>query len=308
MAITPSRFRAPEVTPKTARWYAKFANLAAATQWFDNEQHNLVRMCELATWASRPDICWRLAYALRDFYFRTKRWAPWIRTHQLALDAAAQCEDRWAEAVTRNNLGLAYAETEQFGPANEQYARALEIFRELGDRYGEANAIGHQAWVMHCVGRNSAAIRLGGTALRFYESHNVNRNAAITLRTIALAEAAVGNFDAALGHLDRALKIFAEEGLVLDETMTLNCIGEVYAQAPDPARATKNFRAARRLGRRGGSTFEQARALRGLAAAAAAVGRPDEAARLVNQAQTLHAGYRPVPRQTARLRDTSGAH
>lgn len=297
LTITPNRFRASQVTPVAARWYAIFKDDAAA-QWFDDEQHNLVHMCELAMAQGRPDLCWRLAYTLRDFYFRTKLWTPWIRTHEIALDAAGQCDDRWAVAVTRNNLGLAYAETERYGPAVEQYGKALELFHELNDGYGEANTIGHQAWVMHCLGRHRTAIRQGLTALWFYEAHGMRRNAAITLRTVALAEAALRNFDTALGYLQRALQVFTEEGLVLDETMTLNCLGEVYARAPDPAGSTKHFRAARRRGRDGGSTFEQARALRGLAAVATAAGRPAEAARLIHQAQALHAGYRLVPRQS----------
>lgn len=297
LMITPSRHRLAAVQPEPAHWYAAFADAAAAARWLHDEQDNLVHVCELAVALDRPDVCWRLAYALRDFYFRTKRWGPWIRTHRLALNAAERCAEPWAMAVTMNNLGLAYAETEQYVLAADQYTRALQLFRELGDGYGMANAIGHQAWVLHCLGQHDVAIQLGRTALRFYEEHNVRRNAAITLRTIALAEAAARAFDAAIGHLHHAQGIFAAEGLVLDETMTLNCIGEVYAEAADPARSVKHFRAAHRLGQTGGSTFEQARALRGLAAAAAASGHREEAARLVGEAHLLHAGYRLVPRQ-----------
>ncbi|GAA0902395.1 helix-turn-helix domain-containing protein [Virgisporangium aurantiacum] len=307
LIVTPGRFRAPQVQPEAARWYAKFVNPAAAARWLDDEQHNLVRICEVAA-TERPDVCWRMAFALRDFFFRTKRWDPWIRTHRLALDAADRCADGWAVAVTLNSLGLAYAETGQFVLASEQYVRAMKIFQDMGDEYGAANTVGHQAWILHCRGRNPAAIRLGRRALQFYEDHHVARNAAITLRTIALAEAATGNFDTALEHLHRAHEIFVGESLVLDETMTLNCLGEVYAQAQDPARSRKHFRAARRLARVSGSTFEQARALRGLAAASAAVGHSNEAARLVDQAQSLHAGYLLIPSQAVGRRHKSGAN
>ncbi|WP_343869641.1 helix-turn-helix domain-containing protein [Dactylosporangium roseum] len=299
LIVTPSRFRAPQVRPEPADWYAKFADAEAATRWFDDEQSAFVGVCELAA-VDRPDICWRLAYALRDYYFRTKRWAPWVRTHVLALAAAVQCDDPWAVAVTCNNLGLAYAETERFEAAAVQYARALELFSSLDDGYGAANTIGHQAWLAHCLGHQPTAIRLGLQALRFYERHDVSRNAAITLRTVALAEAADREFDAALGHLYRAREIFSAEGLMLDEVMTLNCIGEVYAQTLNLARSAKYFRSARRLGRTAGSTFEQARALCGLACVEATAGRAQHAALLVDQAHTLHTGYHPVPRQATR--------
>lgn len=301
LIVTPSRFRAAKVRPGPADWFATFADTVAATRWFDDEQSAFVRVCELAA-VDRPDICWRLAYALRDYYFRTKRSAPWVRTHVLALDAATRCDDAWAIAVTCNNLGLAYAETEQFELAAAQYARALEIFVNLDDGYGAANTIGHQAWLAHCLGHQPAAIRLGLEALRFYERHDVNRNAAITLRTVALAEAADREFDAALGHLYRAREIFSAADLMLDEVMTLNCIGEVFSQMSELARSAKHFRAARRLGRTVGSTFEQARALCGMAGVEAAAGRAQHAALLVDQAHALHTGYRPVPRQATRKR------
>lgn len=112
---------------------------------------------------------------------------------------------------------------------------------------------------------------------------------------------------AELGHPHRASEIFAGAGLVLDETMTLNRIGDVCAQALDLAQSTKQFRTARRARPNRQPYVRTAPGSARTHHGGSRRGRPDEATRLVDQAHTLHAGYRPVPRQTVRRRETSGA-
>ncbi|KUL34495.1 hypothetical protein ADL15_15545 [Actinoplanes awajinensis subsp. mycoplanecinus] len=310
LLITPGRFRVPAVTPGPATAFARFTNPQAAARWLDEEQHNLARIVELAADSGHPEISWKLAYALRDFFFRTKQWATWVRTHEIALASAITCGDRWAIAVTRGNLGLAYAETERFPEAQEQYEEALRLFRGLADPYGEANTLGHQAWVMHCLAKYREAGELCRAALAFYEDRGLRRNAAITLRTMALAESALGMHRLALAHLDQARVIFAEDKLLLDETMTHNCLGEVHSRIADLTAARKHFRLAQKRGVRGGSTYEQARALRGLAELALRAGRPEQAEVFGRQAERLYAGHVPVRHRAPRPRrplDDAGA-
>lgn len=295
ITATPERHRELPVRPGPADWYADFDGAAAASRWFDLEQDNLVHICELAAAIGRHDACWKLAYAMRDHFFRTTSWRPWIRTHQLALASARHCHDQWAVAVTLNNLGLAYAITDRCDLADQHYAEALDIFRDLDDRYGEANTIGHQAWTAYCRRDYRTAIDKGTAALAFYREAGVLRNAAITLRTIGLAEAAIDLVDAAVEHLQEALKIFVEVGLVLDEAMALNCLGDVVAPAHNRQESVDFYRRALYRARVGGSTHEQARALRGLADAASVAGQTSAALRLAAQAAALAGGSPAAP-------------
>jgi tetratricopeptide (TPR) repeat protein len=112
----------------------------------------------------------------------------------------------------------------------------------------------------------------------------------------------MGDFDEALHHLQQALEVFQDEQLVLDQTMTLNSIAEIYARTPDPAASRRHFHEAYRQGSHGGSTFQQARALSGLAAAAATAGQPDRAAVLIRRAEALNAGLPVVSHRTPRQR------
>jgi tetratricopeptide (TPR) repeat protein len=155
---------------------------------------------------------------------------------------------------------------------------------------------------MHCLRQFREAGELCRAALEFYEGRGLRRNTAITLRTMALAESALGIHRLALEHLDQARGIFAEDGLLLDETMTHNCLGEVYARTADRTAARKHFRLAQKLGVRSGSTYEQARALRGLAELALRGGRPEQAELLGRQAERLYSGHVPVRHRAPRSR------
>jgi tetratricopeptide (TPR) repeat protein len=290
LVVTPDRHRRPQATPAAAEPLARFDSADAANSWFEDEQDNLVLLCEAAVGLGQDETCWKLAYALRDFYFRTKRLGPWIHTHELALAAARRGGEPWSIAVTLSNLGLAYAETGDYERAAAHYSEGRQIFEALGDVYGTANALGHEAWILHCQGQHAEAIGLGLTALEIYERGGSRRNITITLRMIALAETALARTDTAMGRLDRALAISVEDNLILDEAMSLNCLGEVYTARSGWATARGCFERARRRAETADSAVEQARALRGLAAVEAALGDHDAADRLSSLAEGLHGG------------------
>jgi tetratricopeptide (TPR) repeat protein len=287
LAVTPDRHRPLPVRPAPSRWPASLSDPVKARAWLEAEQDNLVSVCELTAAEGRHDACWRLAYAMRDHFFRTKAVQPWIRTHELALTSARAASDRWAVAVTLNNLGLAHVHAGRHDLANRHYAEALEIFLDLDDRTGVATTLGHRAWAAHATGDHAAAVTEAAKALALHREEGGRRHIGITLRTLGLAEIALGRVASATAHLREALQIFAETGLVLDESMALNCLGEAAWAAGDPPAARAAHVRAWLRARVCASLTEQARALRGLAAVAEATQRPASAARLTAHAANL---------------------
>lgn len=99
-------------------------------------------------------------------------------------------------------------------------------------------------------------------------SSRINRartNSGITLRSMAIFEAALGRYEIAIGHLQEARAIFEERSSMLDTTMALNCLGDdpgthertkrrsswrvsraACSRRPVPTRAGTGCRAARR--------------------------------------------------------------
>lgn len=267
--LTPNRFRVPLAGRPVE--LPLFADHAAALAWMTAERDVLTGLCQLPD--PRLDVrCWQLAYTMRGYFFLTKDWDAWIRSHERALVATQRLEDREAEAATRNNLGLALLERGSTDAAEDHYLAALRIFEELGDRRGAGNAMGNHAWVLHGRGDHEGALEQANRALRNYRRCDALTNAGITLRSIAIFEAALGRHSAAIDHLHEAMAIFDEHTSVLDTTMALNCLGEVHHQSGDPEAADRAHAGAVALARDLGSVFEAARAHRGRARAAVALG------------------------------------
>jgi len=251
------------------------------------ELPNLVAACQAAATSGLDTQCWQLAYTMRGFFFLTKRWDPWIMTHELALAAARRLGDRRAEATTLNNIGLAALEQRRLAAAAAHYRHALRLFREVGDEHGEYVTLANLAWILFYRRRYAEFLGEIQRTLDFYLRTGRHRNAAITQRGIALAELEVGRVTDATRRLHQVLAEFGRLGLRLDETMTLNALGEAYARSGDLRGALDWHERALESSRLCGSAFELARAHHRLGQLAADPPDPDPDSARDHWAQAL---------------------
>ncbi|MCA1186707.1 MULTISPECIES: tetratricopeptide repeat protein [unclassified Saccharopolyspora] len=259
--LTPGRYRI-SLAGET-RESPELPDHESALRWFESELPNVSALLPTERIARDPDL-WQMAYTLRGYFFISKHWEEWVRTHELALAAAQQASDRHAEAHTRNNLGLALLEQGLLREASEHYEVARELFRNVGDEHGVSNAMANLATVLHHRNVLEAALRENEEVLARYEDVGNDRNVAITLRSAALVEIDLGRFGAAISRLRRALSIFQDRELHVDAAMALNGLGEAHLPAGNPDEARRAHEQALTLGAECGSGFEQARALEGL--------------------------------------------
>ena len=139
----------------------------------------------------------------------------------------------------------------------------------------------------------------------FYRSSSATRNAAITLRGIALVETALAKFDDAVEHAQQALLSFEELGLDLDAAMALNCLGWVRFRSGDHGLANVNYLDAATRSERCGSGYESARAQTGLGNIAAAAGHLSLAREHWNRADDTHFSLDETMVGEARARRTA---
>ncbi|HEY5988797.1 MAG TPA: tetratricopeptide repeat protein [Streptosporangiaceae bacterium] len=118
-----------------------------ALDWFERERANLVVAVARAYEAGAYDTAWRLADGLVGFFDTRSHWDDWVTTHRLAVQAA-QIVDPRAEAVTLRNLAHVYRYQGLVTEAAACYTQALERFRQVGDRLGEADVI-HGIGLIH---------------------------------------------------------------------------------------------------------------------------------------------------------------
>jgi len=240
----------------------RFADHADAMGWCDEMAEHVPLLCSLAYELGLDEDCWRLAYAFRGFFFSAGALRPWATSHRIALRAADRSGNLWAQAVTRNNLGLVLLEQGQARAAEAEYRVALGIFRGLGDDHGLATTLGHQAWASHVAGLPAAAVDLAVRANDLNRRHGNERSVAIMDRTAALAHSRLGRHAEALACLAECQEIIGWLDLPLDAAMLANCLGEVrFAMGEFTRAADCHARAAEQAASCGGLA-EAARAQR----------------------------------------------
>ena len=296
--ITPHRHRVPLELIDRPATAPPLPDYDAALSWLIAENGNLVQACLRAAEAGLDELCWQLAYTLRGYYFLTKRWRPWMATHEAALAATRRCADRRAEAMIANNLGLAFMEQHDTQRAAEHYVQARELFIEVGDEHGENTARANLAWIHYEKRDYRNFLDEMRPVYDFYRRAGSERNAAITLRGIGLAEAELGRTHQATTALLAALEVFERLDLRMDAAMTFNALGEFYQRTGDGRRAIEALDRAVVVARRSGSTFEQARAHHRLGQLAATSGNRAEAR--IQLALALE-GYRSLRAPQAEL-------
>lgn len=273
--VEPHRYR-PAVCP--SRHARQFAGQAAAAAWLQSEQENLVTLCQAAYDQGLDEQCWLLAYFLRSHFFLTKQHDDWVATHTAALAAAQRAGVVSAEAMTRNNLGVALAGLGHFAAADAQFAAVLALSPgEDGLVYAQANARAHRSWLLHTRGEWAQSVTEGEAAWRFFSEHGMDRNAAIIRRGIALAEMELGLVGQAIAHLEESLAVFDRLDLDLNAVMARNCLGEASLRKGDLTQAEAWLTAAASAARACGSLYEEARALRLLGDVALASGDKETA-------------------------------
>lgn len=275
--ITPFRYRVPIEVLGRAAALPPLGDYDSALEWLTDERGNLTDACLAAGAAGFDAACWQLAYTLRGYYYLTKSWRPWIATHETAESAAHRGGDVRAEAMIVNNLGLAQLERGSAEAAAACYRQAEQLFAAVPDPHGENTARANLAWLLYGEHRYSEFIAAMRPVLAFYEECGAVRNAAITLRGIGLAKAALGQFAESAADLRHALEVFTRMGLRLDIAMTWNGLGETHQRAGDSQLASAAFTEALTTGAGSGSEFEQARAHHRLGELAAGAGDPDTA-------------------------------
>lgn len=261
-SISPHRNR--RSLPDGLRAGRHFQDPGAALAWLHANEAVLVALARTALVRGFHEYCWQLAHALRGFFFLTSRFDSWIAAHEVALIAAERAGERWWEATTRANLGLAFAMRQDLDHAQAQYRVSYAIFAALGDEVNGAHTMGHQAWISHLRGDFADAVEQAQAALQVYRRAGLARNAAIMLRELGVSLTAMSRFDAAERNLGAAIDDFRALDLHLDLAMALNNLGDLRLARADPRSAAVLFAEAADVAALCGAPGPEAAALRGL--------------------------------------------
>ncbi|MER7184908.1 tetratricopeptide repeat protein [Streptomyces hyaluromycini] len=208
--IAPLDRLSPLPDPRPDAVVEEFPDRAAALQWFEQEQANLVSAVRAAAATGHHDLAWRIAALLRSVYVSRNPFQDWITTAEIGLASATAIGDRRGQAEMHDSLGKAYLQSQRLDQAEAHHTEALRLRRGTGDRYGEGvavNALGLLDWRRR---RLSAAEQRFREGREIFRSLNDRRWEALVLTNLGIARYDGLDLDTAVLDLIEAVRLCRE--------------------------------------------------------------------------------------------------
>jgi tetratricopeptide (TPR) repeat protein len=148
-----------------------------------------------------------------------------IEYGEQALEIAREIGNRWDEGAAIGNLGIAYNVLGDTRRAIEYYEQGLEIAREIGDRRGEGIRLGNLGIAYHDLGETSRAIEYYEQALVIDREIGSRRGEFNQLDNLGEVAKRIGDFVQSILYYQNALAIAREIGDKLGMSHCLEGLG-----------------------------------------------------------------------------------
>ena len=269
-----SPFRSPPqlAGPQPGVLPADVADKEQAMAWFDAEVPVLLALVAYADANEFDSHAWQIPWTLGPFFNRRGRWQDYTATQQTALAAASRLGDTLALAHAHHLLGHVQSQAGAYDEADPNFRRALDEFRELGDRANEAVVLNGLAGMLEKQERYPEALAVALDALRMLKAVGHWWTQATLENGVGWLYAHMGQYDRALTHCQRALSLHRDSGHRGGTADTLDSLGYVYLHLGDIAQAKAHYTRAIEAYREIGAPFGEGNSLSGLGDALLAEG------------------------------------
>jgi tetratricopeptide (TPR) repeat protein len=207
-----------------------------------------------------------------------------IRWLEAALAAARQIGDRRGEGNTLGHLGVAYKNLSEVRKAIQFYEQALVIARELGDRRGEGAMLANLGNAYKKFGNVSKAIELHEQALIMAREIGDRRGEGQALGNLGTDYGDLGEARKAIEFHKKHLTIAREIGDLYGQGHTLGRLGHAYADLGETREAIKSYGKHLAISRKLGDRRGESTALTNLGVAYTELGEWRKAIKLYEQA------------------------
>jgi DNA-binding SARP family transcriptional activator/Tfp pilus assembly protein PilF len=204
-----------------------FKDIGSALEWCQQERANLVAATRQAAEQGLHNIAWKLPVAVLGCFNRLGYRAEWLASHLVALNSAQLASDRQAEAWVLNNLGMVCIQ-QRMDDAIGYFERALAIYRELGDRRGEAHVANNLADAYLQLERPDDALEPLKRALVLQVEVGNRYGEGVTLNNLGEAYLDLGRLDEAIESIQQASSIFAEINTLRGKGYAVHNLGRAY--------------------------------------------------------------------------------
>jgi DNA-binding SARP family transcriptional activator/tetratricopeptide (TPR) repeat protein len=261
-----SPFRSPLrlAPPQSGVLPGEMADKDQAMAWFEAEVPVLLTLIAFAE-AREFDACaWQLPWALGPFFHRRGWLQSYSAIQQTALAAARRLDDPLALAHAHHLLGHAQLQMNDYEEAEPNFRRALDLFRELGDRANEAVVLNGLAGMLEKQERYEEALAVALDALRMLKAAGHWWTQATLENGVGWLYAHLGQYSEALTHCQRALNLHRESGHRGGAADTLDSLAFIYLHQGDLTQAQAHYEQAIEAYREIGAPFGEGNSLAGL--------------------------------------------
>ncbi|SEG86545.1 Predicted ATPase [Thermomonospora echinospora] len=196
--------------------------------WFVAEEVGIVAAVGQAYEHRLWDITWELADPLHYHFRVLARWADWVATHELALEAARLAGNRRGEACILRNLGNVYKDQGRPVEAIACYQAGLVIATELDSTLLSAFMLNGLGEVCLDRGRMTDAGAYFERSLPAWASIDDLTGVAYTHTHLAMVYIHQGRLSEAMEQAERSLAMQREFRDRSGESYALTAIGDVH--------------------------------------------------------------------------------
>ncbi len=228
--LFPHRPRLSIVTENVPAEPPEVRSRREAQSWMDAEWQNILGIIEYSSANSLHKHCALLAHIMAMYLEVGGHWPEAIAAHECAIEAWRLLGDRHGEARAHADLCLPQLRGGHFEDALHHGRDALAIFRSIGADAGAADALDRLGLVHWHAARYPSALE------NFEESlaiHRATRNRYGETEVLGHSGAIywhVGRYAAAVEAFEHALELYRSLGDSVGEGKMLNNIGDVQAR------------------------------------------------------------------------------
>jgi tetratricopeptide (TPR) repeat protein/two-component sensor histidine kinase len=175
----------------------------------------------------------RAYVSIGTIYQFLSSYASALQYQQMALNIFTRLIDAQGMTDAYNNLGLVYLHQEDFPKALSYYKQALGLDQRSGNRQSMANVLGNIATVYSNMEDSLNAIQSYKKALAISEEIEYAYGIASNTANIGVFYYYEAEYSLALPYLKKALELYEKLNDKNNQSLLLNMLGNVYAEAPD---------------------------------------------------------------------------
>jgi DNA-binding SARP family transcriptional activator len=227
-----------------------------ALAWFNAEHRVLLNTIRQSA-EFDAEVC-ELVWTMQRFLGHQGHWHDMLVGSTVVVAAAARLGDTLKQAFAHNQLGTTHLWFDEHEEASRQLDIALELYREAGDRIGQAYVEHHHAWNLERQERNVEALGHAEKALELFRAAEHQAGQARLLNAVGWFHALLEDYDVAIGFCQDALELQTTIDDKLSAAQTWSSLGYIHDHLGDHSRAISCYEASIALFRESGYLFPEA--------------------------------------------------